>query len=87
MLKAKFIRSDPDTLLILNELDSLIEKLKEMQCSLESESKSSVGLTYVLERTEQLRTRIACSPHNNVDWVGILQAIVCIAQYLTGLWK
>jgi septation ring formation regulator EzrA len=87
MSKTKFTKSDPDTLLILNELDSLVDRLKEIRSLLESESKSSVDLTHVLERTEQLRTRIACLPHNNVDWVGILQAIVCIAQYLTELWK
>ena len=87
MSKLKFCKSYPDMLTVLDELDYLVNRLKRILGSLEPESQSSVGLNHVVERTERLRTRIACMPDNDVDWVGILQAIVCIAQYLTTLWE
>ncbi|MBL7154179.1 MAG: hypothetical protein ISS79_10725 [Phycisphaerae bacterium] len=85
MLKAKFCKSDPDMLPVLDELDYLIASMRRIIGSLESGSECSVGLNDVVERTERLRTRIACMSNNDVDWVSILQAIVCIAQYLTKL--
>ena len=85
MSKAKFCKSEPDMLAVLDELDSLISNMRRIIGSLESESESSVDLNHVVERTERLRTRIACMSKNDIDWVNILQAIVCIAQYLAKL--
>ncbi len=87
MSKTKFCKSDPAVLAVLNELDVLLEKLKEISSSLKPESKSSVDLNHIIERTERLRTQVACMTHKDVDWVGIIQAIVCIAQYLSKLWE
>jgi len=87
MSKAKFCKSDPAMLTVLDELDYLVERLKEILSSLKPKSKSSVDLKHILERTERLRTQVACMPYKDVDWVGIIQAIVCIAQYLTKLWE
>jgi hypothetical protein len=87
MSKAKFCKSDPDMLAVLQELDSLIRSMRRIIGSLKPESESSVGLNQVVERTERLRTMIACISNNDLDWVGILQAVVCIAQYLMKLWE
>lgn len=87
MSKAKFCKSDPAMLTVLDELDYLVERLKEILSSLKPESKSSVDLNHILERTERLRTQVACMSYKDVDWVGTIQAIVCIAQYLTRLWE
>lgn len=74
-------------LAVLDEFDYLIARLKQTLSSIEPESKSSVSLNHVLERTERLRTQIACMYHKDTNWVGILQAVVCIAQYVARLWK
>ena len=87
MSKNKFCKSDPAMLTVLDELDYLIARLRQILSSVEPQSKSSVSLNHILERTEQLRTQIACMYHNGTNWVGILQALVCIAQYLTRFWK
>ncbi len=71
----------------LDELDYLIAKLKQTLSSIEPESKSSVSLNHILERTEHLRTQIACMHHKDTNWVGILQALVRIAQYVEKLWE
>lgn len=87
MTKSKFCKSDPDMLTVLDELDCLVIRLKQILSSLELESKSSVSLNHILERTEQLRTQIACMHHKDTNWISILQAIVCIVQYLVRLWE
>lgn len=78
-------KSDPDMLTVLDELDYLVARLKRLSSSSQLENASSVDLNHIIERIERLRTQIACMSSNDLDWVGILQAIVCIAQYLTKL--
>ena len=87
MTKSKFCKTDPDMLTVLDELDYLVIRLKQILSSLGPESNNSVSLNHILERTERLRTQIACMHHKDTNWIGILQAIVCIAQYLIKLWE
>lgn len=87
MLKNKFCKSDPAMLTVLDELDYLIARLRQILSSVEPESKNSVSLNHILERIERLRTQIASMYHNDTNWVGILQAVVCVAQYVARLWK
>jgi len=87
MIKSKFRKTDPAMLAVLDELDCLTDQIKQTLSSMELESTSSVSLNQVLERIERLRMRIACMSHNDTNWVGILQALVRIAQYVEKLWK
>ncbi len=87
MSKNNFCKTDPAALKVLDELDYLIVRLQKIISSLEPESKSSVSLNHVLERTERMRTQIACIYDEDINWVGILQALVCIAQYVARFWE
>ena len=87
MAKNRFCKSDPTMLAVLDELDYLVALLKQILSSIEPESTSSVSMNHVLERTERLRTQIVCMYHKDTNWVGLLQTIVCIAQYVARLWE
>ncbi len=81
----KNYKTDPNVLAVLNELDLLIDAFNVAISSLEQESKSSVALKYLLQQTERLRTQIACISDAKFNWIGLLQALVCIAQCVESL--